>query len=657
MSIRVTCPGCAGAVVFEVGTGAVAVCPYCRSVVARSDRGIENLGKVADLVDTGAMLKVGLEGRYEDRKFRLTGRTQLAHPAGGLWDEWYAAFDDGRWGWLAEAQGRYYLTFEQPNAGTRLPPFEEIDPGQVLVVHGRSFVVAEEGTATASAAEGEIPYRFEPGSQYAYADLSALDNGFATLDYSDSPPAVYIGREVTLDELRVPVTTKAAPYELREVGGTKVDCPNCGGALALQAPDQSERVFCPYCGSMLECDKGKLALLQKLKMPEFPILIPVGSTGNFPNGQQIVAGVIHRSVTFDRKYYWQEYLLYNATTGFEWLVCSDNHWTRLKNLDAGKVSINGNYARCAGLRFRRFQNAEATVEGVVGECYWKVTVGENSTTSDFIRPPYLLSQETSQTDNSKEINYSLGAYLTPAEVETAFGLKEPLPSPIGVGPNQPFPYKGIYRYTWLFLTALILLGLMSCMVLPSRVVSHHNFVIPARVHVPLPLVSSSSPAAPAPTPAVPPRTNTFFTELFDLQGHENICVTVTDPSLSNTWLVVEGDLIRQETGEVQPFLVPLSYYFGTDGGESWSEGSRSDCVYLSALPPGKYSLRLEVEREKPDTSETITIDVRQGVPHGSNWFLALFAIVLIPVCVGIYHYLFARRRWKDSDFSPFGSSE
>src|SRR5436309_619137 len=107
---------------FKVSTALVTVCPYCNSVVGRSDKGLEDLGKVADLVESGSPLDVWLKGRFQGVPFDLTGRVQYAHPAGGVWDEWYAHFADGRWGWLAEAQGRFYLTFESP-APPDLPPF------------------------------------------------------------------------------------------------------------------------------------------------------------------------------------------------------------------------------------------------------------------------------------------------------------------------------------------------------------------------------------------------------------------------------------------------------------------------------------------------------------------------------------------------------
>src|SRR5262249_41704536 len=96
MSVKVSCPGCGGPVEFKIGSAMVSVCPYCRSVVARGDRRVEDLGKVAALADTDSNLEVGLKGRYDGVPFMLTGRTQLKHQAGGTWDEWYAAFADGR---------------------------------------------------------------------------------------------------------------------------------------------------------------------------------------------------------------------------------------------------------------------------------------------------------------------------------------------------------------------------------------------------------------------------------------------------------------------------------------------------------------------------------------------------------------------------------
>src|SRR6202521_2148646 len=123
-TLQANCPACGAPVSFKTGSSIVVVCEFCQSVVARTDRALEDLGKVAELVDTGSPLDVGLKGKHHGVGFELTGRAQLGHEAGGVWDEWYAAFADGRWGWLAEAQGRFYFTFQQrPPGSGGAPPY------------------------------------------------------------------------------------------------------------------------------------------------------------------------------------------------------------------------------------------------------------------------------------------------------------------------------------------------------------------------------------------------------------------------------------------------------------------------------------------------------------------------------------------------------
>src|SRR5256714_15218831 len=130
MAFQASCPACGATVTFKTGSAVVVVCESCNSVVARTDRGIEGVGKVADVVESGSPLDVGLRGVYLGVAFELTGRAQLGHAAGGFWDAWYAAFSDGRWGWLSEAPGRIYTTFQIPvPAPHALPSFDSLQLG------------------------------------------------------------------------------------------------------------------------------------------------------------------------------------------------------------------------------------------------------------------------------------------------------------------------------------------------------------------------------------------------------------------------------------------------------------------------------------------------------------------------------------------------
>jgi hypothetical protein len=55
---------------------------------------------------------------------------------------------------------------------------------------------------------------------------------------------------------------------------------------------------------------------------------------------------------------------------------------------------------------------------------------------------------------------------------------------------------------------------------------------------------------------------------------------------------------QRRNGVVQSFPIDISYYQGVEDGESWSEGGQNDSAYMSAMPAGRYVLRLEGQWEK-----------------------------------------------------------
>jgi hypothetical protein len=663
--VQVSCPACGGPVAFPVGSAIVAVCPYCRSVVARGDRRLEDLGKVAALVETDSVLEVGRKGRYHGVPFELTGRTQLAHPAGGVWDEWYAAFADGRWGWLAEAQGRFYLTFEQAPAAA-LPAFPQLPLGGTVHVPGSpaALTVAEKAQARAVSAEGAIPYRLEPDLTYLYADLSGPAGEFATLDYGETPPHVYVGREVTLDDLGIPATVRPSGRAARQVEGVHLNCPQCGGALELRAPDKTERVVCPNCGSLLDVNQGQLRFLKALEQGPVRPVLPLGSVGTLHGQQFMTIGFLRRSVRIEgTRYFWEEYLLYHARVGFRWLVCSDHHWSFVEPLPPGQVQAGGRGAYWKGKYFKVFQRAPADVANVQGELYWKVEVGEQAEATDFIRPPEMLSREVSLGGDAGhgEVNWSLGTYIPVADVQKAFGLKYlPRPTLGNVAPNQLFLHKRVYLYWGLLIAAAFVLFLIVLAINPHRTVFEQTFQVQPR----------NDPGKP----------QEIFTEPFPLHGRHNLRVTAR-ADITDRWLDIEGDLIQKDGDLVQMFSVPIEYYQGVEDGEAWHEGNKEGSVYLSAPPAGMYQLRLEFVGEQPavqpgtvppavpgqpppvpsqvppakPTAIPVYVRVEQGVPHVWPWVLTLLALSAIPVLVGAYHIYFEVRRWEESAFSPFHS--
>jgi len=664
VSVEVSCPACGAPIAFKTGSSIIVVCEFCNSVVARGDRKLEDLGKVADLVETGSPLDIGLHGVYQGIPFELTGRAQLGHQAGGIWDEWYAAFQNGAWGWLAEAQGRFYLTFEQSlPEQTLIPPFDTLQPGSAVAALPTSvpLTVAETGVATQLGAKGEIPYKLIPGEEYEYADLSGSHGMFATFDYSESPPRVFVGREISLTDIGL-ANAITPEREARRVAGKQLNCTQCGGPLELRAPDQSLRVTCPNCGALLDVSQGRLEFMQALQPPKTPPIIPIGSVGEFEGVKLMVIGFVVRSVEFDGvRYYWEEFLLYNPQVGFRWLVRSDDNWNYVQSVPPGDVFHStgtfggkGDTVRFQGESFKIYQDTMARCEYVIGEFYWKVTVGEQVRAIDYVRPPRMLSLEISMvqmgvdqvTDPSTkkkskkvrsaptgEINWSLGTFLKHAEVEKTFGITG-LPRTSKVAPNQLFPHKKVYKYWGLLLLVTFVLGI-GFLAMGSRTkVFDQTYALQ-------PVANSEG-------------TQVIFSEPFQLKGRQNIRITANS-NVDNSWLYIEVDLIEESTGDVQSFSMPVEYYHGVDDGESWSEGSQTPATHISAMPAGQYTLRLEAQWEKFQQPASVSVRIEQGVPRVLHLFLTLILISIIPFFVMLAHFSFEKRRWADSDYSPFGS--
>jgi len=639
--LQANCPSCGGPIEFKAGSTIVLVCPFCRSAISRTDRALEDLGKVADIVDSESPLKLGLKGTYKEARFELTGRAQNKHELGGSWDEWYATFSNGWVGWLAEAQGRFYLTFYQPlPAGVSLPSFEGLQLGQVVteIPSPMPLMVQEKGRGTSIAAEGEIPYKLTPNEDFQFADLAGENNAFATIDYSMSPPWVFIGNQVTLDEIGLG-DARSVKREGKRVSAAGLPCPNCGGPLNLIAPDKAERVTCPNCDSLLDVNQGNISYLKALDQTNVPEFVaPIGAEGTFPGDVKFkIIGAVVRSVTIDgEKYYWHEYLLYNPMIGFRWLVHSDNHWNFVEPVNPADVAqdnvfVAGSTVEYNGRKFKIFQDAPAVTEYVKGEFYWRVEQGETVRAIDYVAAPVMLSQEIS----ANEINWSAGTYMTNDEVEKAFGISG-LPRPWGVAPNQPF--TGRFYYTWGALPLLALLAVAIFMIPFSGLT---NTVLNQEVVLP-PLVNATTAQA-------------VFSQPFDLKANRNVRITA-GAQVDNSWADLDIDLVKDgTTEEIESVNIPVEYYSGSDSDGAWTEGDKKSDATISSLPAGKYTLRVEGTWQNWQAQMPVTVKVEQNVNRGVNFICAFLILLIVPVIGLIRKVSFEGSRWKDSMFSSASS--
>ena len=351
---------------------------------------------------------------------------------------------------------------------------------------------------------------------------------------------------------------------------------------------------------------------------------------------------MERAVRFDRDYFWTEYLLYNRARGYRWLVNSDDHWSFVTPLRAGEVgeayALGGGIGKAVhynGRRFKLFQDATARVTYVLGEFYWKVEQGETVDTADYIAPPYGISKEVTRT-GAREVNYSHAVYMTPAEVQEAFGLEEKLPRPSTIGPMQPYTGPQLGAPFAILLVLLILTAIVVGITRPRRTLLGRTFDL------------STMPREAA-TPG-----QVFFSEPVEVHGDGNIVIEGF-ANVDNDWLYVEGDFVNTSTNALSEFSLPLEYYHGVDGGERWSEGKQTRRLYLSAPEKGQYVLRLAAQWQEGKTPPNFTLRVREGVFRWPHLIVAFVILMLPPLLAVLRHGHFEVDRWKDSAHSPYGA--
>jgi hypothetical protein len=634
------CPSCGAPVVFQLGSTLLRVCEHCGSAVARKGADLASYGKVAGLIPTPSVLKLGLDGDYAGAPpFQLVGHLQLAW-AQGTWDEWLMAFQGGSWAWLSESQGRFHYMGQ-----TALPPvpdFDDLRVGQTVDLGPPgTFVVAELRRARFASAEGELPFDVAPGSELRYADLSGPGGQFATLDYGTANQAesLYVGREVTLAEMQFRGLPDVEERR-KKVGGEGLKCPQCAGPLEVRAPDQTQRIACPFCGSLLDATKD-FKILEVLSRPPIEPLIPLGSKGTFEGVEWTVIGVMERSVTFEgTRYPWTEYLLYEAARGFRWLVESKGHWSYVEPLNPGDVRQAGPTYR--DVTYSHFQGGIADVDHVLGEFYWAVATGDRTESDDYVKAPSMLSREKvlDADGNVSEITWSHGTYTPGEDVWRAFHLEGSPPEARGVAPHQPSPYGDSVSGVWA--KALMAMGAVFLVFVLMNLVGSRR-VVQDTVRVPVGTAPGSPEAA-------------TFLGPFDVPTNGNLQVKINAP-VSNSWLYLSGALINEATGALDDFDLEVSYYYGRDSDGSWSEGGTTATQYIATVPAGRYSMRLEPQWEPGRQPPDYTVSVRSRVPRFYHVILAWLALLAWPAFVSWRWFRFEAERWSESDHPWIESSE
>ncbi len=182
------CPNCGAKIIFRWSSSVQTVCEFCKSILVRTDVDLKKVGQVADLPPDSSPIQINTEGKYGNKSFVVVGRILYEYDQ-GRWNEWHVMMNDGTSAWLSDAQN--------------LPAASQVQVGQQFTWNNQRYTVSVVTPAHYRGVEGELPFQYWDKTDVTFVDLRTESRKFATLDYSDPEPALYLGEFAEFDDLEL----------------------------------------------------------------------------------------------------------------------------------------------------------------------------------------------------------------------------------------------------------------------------------------------------------------------------------------------------------------------------------------------------------------------------------------------------------------------
>jgi hypothetical protein len=410
-------------------------------------------------------------------------------------------------------------------------------------------------------------------------------------------------------------------------------CGGCGAPIIVRAKGFTVTAVCSACGSFSAEDNGEFKLI--LKAQEAMTVKPsiaLGVRGLIAGVRYEVIGFMQRSEPEYPDAPWDEYLLYNPYQGYAWLSQYHGHWNLYKPIKGTPQEMGEKLVSYLGTYYDVYHRGEAEVQFVVGEFYWEVRIGDKVKTLDAVKPPHILSKEI----DGKEVNWSDGFYIEPEVILSVF-RPDPMPVREGVAPDQPgagSQTKSMSGICFLLIFILLIVQILSGVFNPEKSIRG----IAANV----------------------PSTGLTETEVakFSIDRYVGSAIIHLWTNVSNSWLTANLRIVPLDptNPDTHAFEKDISFYSGYDSDGSWAEGSRSEDFLINALPKGEYRVLLS---STPETGKEATINtaVTLNAAEWSNFWLAVFLLIIPPVFMLWRFRVFERARWSESEYSVYASKD
>ncbi|WP_316798045.1 DUF4178 domain-containing protein [Pedobacter frigidisoli] len=432
--------------------------------------------------------------------------------------------------------------------------------------------------------------------------------------------------------------TSSKPYfKLSEA----ISCPDCGQNVILYDLPRSEFTICSFCRSYFQIVGNDLKKQKKqLDGPQKQPLLKLGATANIHGVDlKVIAYLEKKEAGTD--YNWREYILTSHNKGYVTISEFNGHW----NLIAGpeflpdfKQPISyGNSVGYKDVEYKLFNHYTPAITAMLGELDWDV-LNEKVKATEYIAPPFMVVKEIIGKSNGLT-NYYIGEYLQPDEIAAAFGLNiKELPVKTGIGANEPSKAydRWIPTLQISIIAMLVVLGLHFAFEIfkPEKDLINDDFAIQ--------FDGKTDPNSFKP----------FITPSFNVEDYSSNIEFNISANVDNNWFETTIVLVNEKDNRTWEVSKGIEYYHGYEDGEKWSEGSTTEKVMVAGIPKGKY--HLNVYPASGDTTSTnLYIKATANSSMWRNTLLTMLAFAIFPAISWYLMRNYEKRRWSNSDYSPF----
>ncbi len=407
-----------------------------------------------------------------------------------------------------------------------------------------------------------------------------------------------------------------------------IRCPGCGVGLTIK-DERSEMVVCEYCDSQLEVTATEQKVLGKLSPRDISFPLKVGDSYYYKATRFEVLARMAFIEDGDWSELTREYLLYNPRRGTLWLGEYHGSYSlsQASHVMPEEDVFNNHRGSVIkthdGRQWVTEEIGEYELVHVDGALPWVARVGDRIQYAEFSEKSGSGDQYEVQRIN-QEIEYGMGRRLSPEEVRRATRKTE-LGKAVAA---DPAPDAAQRRKWYKRLMCIALLGILINGGAAIYCAGKGKEILKQRL--PAGRLSDG-----------------VYTQTFTVKGGGEVTKVTTWAPLDNAWMEVQEAIVRDDNRMMHSYETGMEYYHGVEGGESWSEGSKSRSYLIRIPEAGNYRVFVQAVSARGNAANAnralhdVNISVTDGaLPYGG----LIFACVVCTILLGMTFISYGK--WK-----------